>query len=81
MKNFYVIEGVHKDPNQIETILKETEKKYGPFDEQEANQVAKGLIKKILMIFIIGHGWSRIINLVILEKPDLFLKIFFGTPF
>ena len=41
MKNFYVIEGVHKDPNQIEAILKETEKKYGPFEEQEANQVAK----------------------------------------
>ena len=46
MKNFYVIEGVHKDPNQIETILKETEKKYGPFKEQEANQIAKGLIQK-----------------------------------
>ena len=46
MKNFYVIEGVHKDPNQIETILKETEKKYGPFEEKEANQIAKGLIQK-----------------------------------
>ena len=46
MKNYYVIEGVHKDPNQIETILKETEKKYGPFEEREANQVAKGLIQK-----------------------------------
>jgi hypothetical protein len=46
MKNFFVIEGMHKDPNQIETILKETEKKYGPFEEQEANQVAKGLIQK-----------------------------------
>ena len=46
MKSFYVIEGVHKDPNQIETILKETEKKYGPFEEQEANQIAKGLIQK-----------------------------------
>ena len=40
MKNFYVIEGVHKDPNQKETILKETEKKYGPFEELEANQIA-----------------------------------------
>jgi len=46
MKNYYVIEGVHKDPNQIETILKETEKKHGPFEEQEANQIAKGLIQK-----------------------------------
>jgi hypothetical protein len=46
MKNFYVIEGVHKNPNQIETILKESEKKYGPFEEKEANQIAKGLIQK-----------------------------------
>jgi|TARA_B110000196_G_scaffold62552_1_gene52198 hypothetical protein len=46
MKNFYVIEGTHKDPNQIETILKETEKKHGPFEEKEANQFAKGLIQK-----------------------------------
>jgi hypothetical protein len=46
MKNFYVIEGAHKDPNQIETLLKETEKKYGPYEEREANQVAKGLIQK-----------------------------------
>ena len=46
MKKFYVIEGVHKNPNQIETILKETEKRYGPFEEQEANRIAKGLIQK-----------------------------------
>ena len=46
MKNYYVVEGVHKDPNQIETILKETEKKYGPFEKLEANQIAKGLIQK-----------------------------------
>jgi hypothetical protein len=46
MKNYYVIEGLHKDPNQIKTISKDTEKKYGPFGEQEANQFAKGLIQK-----------------------------------
>ena len=46
MKNYYVIEGVHKDPNLIETILKETKRKHGPFEEKEANQVAKGLIQK-----------------------------------
>ncbi len=46
MKNFYVIEGEHTNPNLIETILKDTEKKHGPFEEQEANQVAKGLIQK-----------------------------------
>ena len=46
MKNFYVIEGVHKDPNQIDIILKETKKKYGPFEEKEADQFARGLIQK-----------------------------------
>ena len=37
MKNYYVIEGVHKDPNLIETILEKTQKRHGPFEEQEAN--------------------------------------------
>ena len=46
MKNFYVIEGEHTDPNKIETMLTSTEKKHGPFEEQEANQIAKGLIQK-----------------------------------
>ena len=46
MKNYYAIEGTHKDPNFIETILKETQKKPGPFEEKEANQIAKGLIQK-----------------------------------
>ena len=46
MKNFYVIEGEHTDPNEIKTILKDTKKKYGPFEELEANQIAKGLIQK-----------------------------------
>ena len=46
MKNFYVIEGEHTNPNEIATILKNTKKKYGPFEEQEANQIAKGLIQK-----------------------------------
>ena len=46
MKNFYVIEGEHTDPNEIKTILKDTKKKYGPFEELEANQIATGLIQK-----------------------------------
>ena len=46
MKNFYVIEDEHTDPNEIKTILKDTKKKYGPFEELEANQIAKGLIQK-----------------------------------
>jgi len=46
MKNFYVIEGLHQDPNQIQTILEKTKKKYGPFEEKEAGQFAKSLIQK-----------------------------------
>ena len=46
MKNFYVIEGEHTNPNEIKTLLKGTKKKHGPFEEQEANQIAKGLIQK-----------------------------------
>jgi hypothetical protein len=46
MKNFYVIEGEHTNPNLIETILKDTKKKYGPFEELEANNFAKSLIQK-----------------------------------
>ena len=44
MKNFYVIVGIHKDPNKIETIIKETEEKFGPFEETQANSFA--LIQK-----------------------------------
>ena len=46
MKNFYVLEGEHTNPNEIKTILKNTEKKHGPFEEKEATQFAKGLIQK-----------------------------------
>ena len=67
MKNFYVIEGEHTNPNEIETILKNTEKKHGPFEEQEATQIAKGLIQK--NIGLIGYiyslfTWSKNINYV-----------------
>jgi len=31
MKNFYVIEGEHTNPNEIKTLLKNTEKKHGLF--------------------------------------------------
>ena len=45
MKNFYVISGIHKDPNKIETIIKSV-KRFGPFEEIEANNLAKSLIQK-----------------------------------
>jgi hypothetical protein len=36
MKNFYVVAGIHKDPNKVETIIKDTEKKFGPFEESRS---------------------------------------------
>ena len=69
MKNFYVIEGEHTDPNQIETILKDTKKKHGPFEEQEANQIAKGLIQKNIDDFY-HRAW--VLKSDNLQKRDLF---------
>ena len=42
MKNFYVIEGEHTNPNEIETILKNTEKKYGPLKSKKLLKLPKG---------------------------------------
>ena len=47
MKNFYVISGIHKDPNKIETIVKSVEKRFGPFEEIEANNLAYSKCKSI----------------------------------
>ena len=69
MKNFYVIEGEHADPNQIETLLKKTEKKYGPFEEIEANQFAKSLIQKNIDDFY-HRAW--VLKSDNLYKRDLF---------
>ena len=52
MKNFYVIEGEHSNPNQIETILENTKKKHGPFDERKAEEIARGLIQKNIDVVI-----------------------------
>ena len=46
MKKFYVITGIHKDPNKIESIIKSSKKSFGPFEEIEANNLAKNLIQK-----------------------------------
>ena len=51
MKNFYVIEGEHTNPNEIETILKNTEKKHGPFEEQEATQKDHVFFQYSLVMF------------------------------
>ena len=37
MINFIVVEGSHKNPNEMSTIDKKTQKEYGPFiDKKEA---------------------------------------------
>ena len=47
MINYMVIEGSHQNPNEIETIIKETKKEHGPFkDKVEAEVLAKSLIQK-----------------------------------
>ena len=57
MINYIVVEGSHKNPNEMSTLDENTKKEYGPFmNKNEAESLAKSLIKKILMIFIIVHG-------------------------
>jgi len=47
MINYFVIEGTHKNPNKIETIIKDSRKQHGPFrDKKEAEALAKSLIQK-----------------------------------
>jgi|TARA_X000000368_G_scaffold342179_1_gene280662 hypothetical protein len=47
MINYIVVEGSHKNPNEMSTIDKKTKKEYGPFtDKNEAEAVAKSLIQK-----------------------------------
>ncbi len=41
-----MIEGIHKDPNDMDTMDSKTKKEYGPMDEVSANKLAKGLIQK-----------------------------------
>ena len=44
--SYIVIEGVHKNPNNISTIDESTKRIHGPFNKKEANDFAKGLIQK-----------------------------------
>ena len=47
MINYIVIEGSHKNPNEIETINKNTKKEYDTFlKKKEAETFAKSLIQK-----------------------------------
>jgi len=44
--SFIVIEGTHKNPNNIDTIDQDTKKIHGPFDKIRADNFARGLIQK-----------------------------------
>ena len=47
MFNYTVVEGSHKNPNDIKTINDQTKKEYGPFiKKDEAETLAKSLIQK-----------------------------------
>jgi len=47
MINYIVIEGHHKNPNEMSTIDQKTKKEYGPFvNKNDAVTLAKSLIQK-----------------------------------
>ena len=47
MINNIVIEGSHKNPNEMSTIDQKTKKEYGPFvNKNDADTLAKSLIQK-----------------------------------
>ena len=44
---YWVVEGTHKDPNDIDTLDHETETEHGPYNnEQQASEIAKSLIQR-----------------------------------
>ena len=44
--SYIVIEGVHKNPNNIGTIDESTKRIHGPFNKKKAKDFAKSLIQK-----------------------------------
>ena len=43
---YIVLEGIHKDPNNIETLDRSTQKTYGPLNKSKADELAQKLIQK-----------------------------------
>ena len=44
---YWVVEGTHEDPNNMDTLDHSTEIKHGPFsDEKQASKMAKSLIQR-----------------------------------
>ena len=49
MINYIVIEGSHKNPNEMSTLDENTKKEHGPFiNKNEAESLAKSLIQNLL---------------------------------
>ena len=44
--DFIVVEGIHKNPNNFDTIDEGTKIIHGPFKKEHAENLAKGLIQK-----------------------------------
>ena len=44
--DFIVVEGIHKNPNNFDTIDESTKIIHGPFKKEHAENLAKGLIQK-----------------------------------
>ena len=45
--NYFVIDGSHKNPNEMSTLDENTKKEHGPFmNKYEAESLAKSLIQK-----------------------------------
>jgi hypothetical protein len=44
---YWVVEGTHTDPNDMETMYHSTEKQHGPYDDEgQATDMAKSLIQR-----------------------------------
>tara|TARA_B100001989_G_scaffold226177_1_gene181637 strand:- start:97 stop:411 length:315 start_codon:yes stop_codon:yes gene_type:complete len=44
--DFIVIEGIHENPNNIDTLDEKTKIVHGPYNKKKAEEFAKGLIQK-----------------------------------
>ena len=62
MSIYTVIEGFHKNPNEIKTIDEKTKKEHGPFTQKnDAEALAKSLIQKNIDDFY-HRAWVIEIN-------------------
>ena len=46
LDRYIVLEWIHEDPNNVETLDKTTQKTYGPLNKSKADELAQKLIQK-----------------------------------